>query len=134
MKKKLQLKIAFFQNQIIAQSAGAQTIISTLASQRRAGEIKVATSMALIIGSYLICWAPITAYFLFFIINGNESLKIGSSARRITGMAAVMTTHFSSTISPFIYAWRMEEVRSAIKRLFRCSQPIENTETTAVII
>lgn len=100
------------------------------ANLRRAEEINVATSMAWIIGSYLICWTPCTAYILFVIIYGADSLEYKSIASKLTGIVALMANHLSASIIPFIYAWRMKEVRSAIKRLFRCSQSVETSETT----
>lgn len=97
----------------------------------RDDELRVATTMSLVIGSFLISWMPISFFFIFIVIYGNTSIEVESNARRHLRMAAIMMTHFNSAIDVFIYAYRMKEVRDALKSLFRFSRPNVNSEVTS---
>lgn len=77
----------------------------------------MANTLSLVIGSFLLCWAPISLYFLAVTITKNRNLVLDSSYGKAFHAFAVAVAHMNPAIDPLIYAYRMKEVRDGIKRM-----------------
>lgn len=76
--------------------------------------------MSLVVGSFLICWMPITLNFLVVAVTMNRHFfyEYNATLGYAFGFLTVVATHLNSAIDPLIYSYRMKKVRNAIKNLF----------------
>lgn len=63
-------------------------------------------TMAMIVGSFAVCWLPIGFWYLF---DGD-----------MYRAAAFWMTFMNSLADPLIFIFRMRDIGSAIKKLFMC--------------
>lgn len=75
----------------------------------------VTKTLSMIVGSFLICWMPMIFCLLF---AKNHDKKLNEKL----WMLIKMLPHFNSAIDPIIYAYRIKDVRDAVKALFRCGK------------
>lgn len=81
-------------------------------------EIKVAKTISIVVGSFLFCWFPITINLLGISISRDRNFFYDSIGRNFN-LCTICCTHLNSAIDPIIYAFRMKEVRKAVKNLIR---------------
>lgn len=96
---------------------------STNSSQyiTKPNEIRAANTMLLVIASFMMCWVPLTIKLaksfkpsLFNNASDEEEDMLG----KIISYFGYCAIH--SAIDPIIYAYRIKDVRDAIKKTFRC--------------
>lgn len=97
-------------------------------SRQFAKEMKVAKTMLMIIGSFVICWLPYTIrIFVEFVTNENHFLQdklydiYGEHGKYYGKLVRSLVYHLTllnSVFDPLIYFFRMREIRHAVKVLF----------------
>lgn len=85
-------------------------------------EVRVAKTFALIIGSFIIFWTPLTIMGTIVAFKRDSHYFDNDESARIWFMFAACAAHFNSAIDPVIYAYRIKDVRVIIKRLFKCGR------------
>lgn len=82
-------------------------------------EIRMAKTFAWIVATYIICYAPLTLNFL--IVASTENVKVFQThwLLRLFHVFSICIAHFNSVLNPFIYAYRIKDVREAMKDVFR---------------
>lgn len=95
--------------------------------RRQRDEIPITKTMTLIIGSFIVCWMPITIMFLVVGLTNNPQYSWNSYniESKFTDyypyIFCAAATFLSSAINPLIYAFRMKDIRDAVKNLFKCN-------------
>lgn len=94
-------------------------------------EHKTAKTLSMVVGSFLICWLPLTiSYFCFAV--GNHEVSVN-----VLGIFTILS-HFNSAIDPLIYALRIKDVRETIMNLLKCkrldSLPIQLNNTRKNVV
>lgn len=103
---------------------------NTEASKSSEKEARAAKTLSMVVGSFLVLWVPMTiSYFAFAVIRDR---KFNEEVLDI----CMILSHFNSAIDPLIYAYRIKDVREALKGLFRCSRRSCTTvnETSSTVI
>lgn len=77
-------------------------------------EAKTAKTLSLIVLSFIICWLPMTISFFLF-----SALRDREFSEEILSFAIILS-HCNSAIDPIIYAYRIKDVREALKNFLRC--------------
>lgn len=85
-------------------------------------EVRMAYTFALVIGTFIICWTPVTINFLVVAITKNRQYFQDHGLLNFFHVFSVCATHFNSAIDPIIYAYRIKDVRDTMKNLFRGNQ------------
>lgn len=103
-------------------------------------EIKIAKTMMLIIGSFLICWLPYTIRLSMELISDEKNViehtlfdlfgKDGKFVGKILRTATHHITLLNAFFDPLIYFFRMKEIREAVKTLLCWRAVIEPTNGT----
>lgn len=75
--------------------------------------------MSLVVGSFVICWFPISISILIQAIHGNSSFNDLPLAVFLHALSLTLP-YVNTAVDPIIYACRLKEVRHAIKNLFTC--------------
>lgn len=78
----------------------------------------MAKTFAMIIGGYIICWAPITIMFIVMTITENLQFFQNNWILGFFQMFTICIAHFSPAVNPFIYAYRIKDVRDTVKQVF----------------
>lgn len=96
-------------------------------------DIRMANTIAMIIGAYMVCWAPLIV--VFFTVAYTEDIMFfqANDLLRTYYIFAICFAHFNSGVNPFIYAFRLRNVREAMKKVLRVKTANESqleTETT----
>ena len=80
------------------------------------GHRRIAKSLLLLLGCFVICWVPAIVMCLY-LIDDHMFVYVRSSGFRtvfdIAGHAAVM----NSCVNPVIYAWRQRDIRTSLRAL-----------------
>lgn len=75
----------------------------------------MAQTFALIIAALIMCWTPqLTIYFVVGHTKDEDFFQ-RTSFLRAFHVFAILTAQLNSAINPFIYAYRIKEVRDQIK-------------------
>lgn len=93
-------------------------------------ETRIANTMIMITITFLVSWAPIILSYIAQVVTGDVGilkvyfkLKYGKRAGLYIGTmvrsATISLTVLNSLMDPLIYAFRMKDVREAIKSLFK---------------
>lgn len=85
-------------------------------------EIRVAKTSALIIGTFILCWTPITVLDMIIAYTRDLTIFDGNAVSRNCFMFSVCAAHFNSAIDPIIYAYRIKDVRVTIRNILRCGR------------
>jgi adenosine receptor A2b len=96
------------------QNKNRQEIVSNateLLKQRK--EVRAAKTLAMIVGTFLIAWMP--AVLEVIIVSLTEDRQHSNG---LVVMSAVLL-HLNTAADPLIYAYRMKNIREAIKRVFQ---------------
>lgn len=83
-------------------------------------EVKAAITLAMIVFTFIILWMP--GMICLLIIAVNKTKNINFNILEI----ATMLVHLNAAIDPLIYAYRMRNIREAMKMLLRCNAEIRN--------
>ena len=76
-------------------------------------EKRIFVTLSYIVFSYLICWVP---FHVVFDISALDPMMVPESVYTFT----FWLTYFSSTLNPFLYAFRSVEFKRAFKRVAMC--------------
>ena len=96
-------------------------VANTIEITKQRQEIRAAKTLAMIVTTFIVAWSP-TAIFCFVIglTEDRRALHDGFL------MASGIMLHMNSAIDPLIYAYRMNNVRKALKNLFKCGKTTDN--------
>ena len=84
---------------------------------------KTTVTSLIIVGTYLICWMPNILWIVFSCVDGcpfpiiEQSMTTRASVGFLTNSLVVI----KAIVDPFIYSYRMKEIKLAIKSVF-CSE------------
>lgn len=82
-------------------------------------EIRAAKTMLLVIGSFIICWIPLFINYLVKLTSKGDQVSHTveeKSNYKFIEFFCYCAVHYNSAIDPIIYAYRIKDVQSAIKR------------------
>lgn len=87
-------------------------------------EVKVATTMFLITGSFFLCWIPLSIALVFVrvicpILSEDCATE---KAQLIVGLIIMCAPIVNTVLDPIIYAFRMKPFRVGVKKLFTCKR------------
>lgn len=85
-------------------------------------EIRVAKTFALIIGTFILFWTPLTIVGVVVAYKRDSHYFDNDESARIWFMFSASAAHLNSAIDPVIYAYRIKEVRVLVQRTFRCDR------------
>lgn len=105
---------------------------ASLSLKHQEEEIAITKTVSLVIGSFLICWMPITLNFLIVAFSKNRHFlyDYNPTFGYTFGFISVVATHMNSAIDPLIYSYRMEKVWDVAKHVFICESPVENSQNS----
>lgn len=75
-------------------------------------ELHAATSLAIIVGLFALCWLPLHGLNCF-------SLFSGRSPNPLLMYGAIILSHGNSVVNPFIYAYRIRQFRHTFRKIVR---------------
>lgn len=84
-------------------------------------EVRAAKTMFYVVGSYFLCWAPLTILSVIKWFS-KEPIITSDATRAVVGNFCTCAVHFHAAINPIIYAFRIRDVRNAIRRTFGFSE------------
>lgn len=87
--------------------------------KRKSTEIKIAQTFALVVGTYVICWAPMTINFFIVAFKGDPELFQKDPILQFYNKISMCAAHFSSAVNPFIYAYRVKDIRDTFKEVLQ---------------
>lgn len=96
-----------------------QSALNLSSEIAKANEIRMAVTYSFIVGSYIVCWAPLVGIFTFIFWTGNINHFQGTWNMQAIQYFTLCTSHFNPAINPFIYAYRIRDVRDTMKRFLR---------------
>lgn len=79
-------------------------------------EIQAAKTLSMAVSSFLICWLPVTLAFFDLAIEEDRSIN-----EKIWNLC-IIVSHFHSGLYPLIYAYRIRDVRNALKSVLTCGR------------
>lgn len=79
-------------------------------------EEKAAKTLSMVVGSFIICWFPMTMSFFVFAIKRDRTFT-----EEILDVFIILA-HFNSALDPLIYAYRIKDVRKVLKTLCKCDR------------
>jgi hypothetical protein len=82
-------------------------------------EVRATKTMFIVIGTFSLCWLPLAIYF---VLKSTVTGPNYSEFSIFIDAFCFCATHYNSAIDPIIYAYRMKNIRNAIKRTLRCGQ------------
>lgn len=91
-------------------------------------ETRLTKTMAMIIGSYLVCWMPMTLCLLGITITGDyhhEYLGLSRTSSDYLHTSFFFMAYLNSAIDPLIYVHRMRQVKRFAQRFFMCARIVE---------
>lgn len=101
-------------------------------------EVEAAKTMAMITGTYVMCWIPSTVYFLFIIFQekviGNQILFCSNG---IFYLQFAISIYINALLDPFIYGYRSKDVRDKFRRSkLNClpAKPLNNSVSVPTMI
>lgn len=102
-------------------SASATKKINSLQRSTRPqvqGHKKALITTLLILGTYLLCWMPAVIFFALTCIDGclYPLLQLSFTKRIIIGFITNGLVIVKAIVDPFIYTYRMKEMKSALKK------------------
>lgn len=84
-------------------------------------------TLAIIMGTFLICRMPMTIHFLVVVISGDPLYfsDLSRSTRDVFEFLTLLITFMNPAIDPIIYFYRVKQMRKAIKTVFCCERNAE---------
>lgn len=77
-------------------------------------EIRAAITLSMVVGTFILLWMPGIACLFIISTTGNRNFSIDVLE------LSVILVHLNAAIDPLIYAYRMNNIRQALNKLFRC--------------
>jgi 7 transmembrane receptor (rhodopsin family) len=116
-----------------SQKMVASKTAETNFQKRYQEEIRIATTMMMIILSFVLCWLPFSFRCFCQAITQNRKIyedflkekygeHVGFYLGRILSSVSFSLTSLNSLIDPLIYAFRMKDVRTAIINIVTCKR------------
>lgn len=90
---------------------GSSTVLSP--NQK---EVRVAKTMLMIIGTFIVCWIPFATCVIIKTIGNGAIVRF----EKVIETFCLCATHWNAAIDPVIYAYRIKDIRKAINRTLRC--------------
>lgn len=87
-------------------------------------EIRAAITLSMVVGTFILLWMPGIACLFIISTTGNRNFSIDVLE------LSVILVHLNAAIDPLIYAYRMNNIRQALNKLFRCF--IRRGENTSI--
>lgn len=84
--------------------------------------------MLIVIIAFMICWLPLAVNTLIDTLKKSESSECHNShtQAQLINYLCYCAVHYISAVNPIIYAFRIVDVRIAMKRLFRMKEDQNN--------
>ena len=80
-------------------------------------ELRATKTTSLLVGVFVICWAPSAVYYLVENLCSNcPTVLFSRKAKSIVSLSVKLVSFSSSIISPFVYCWRTREFQREFKR------------------
>lgn len=100
----------------------AQEVSEVDDNQMTAKEIRLAKTFGLIVGSFIVCWTPITIIAPLVAITEKRHDIDDNGVWRTIHIFTLFAAHFNSVIDPIIYAYRVKDVKMTIKKISICGR------------
>lgn len=84
-------------------------------------EIRIAKTFALIIGTLIVCWTPLTILFMIVYSTKDRHFFYDNAWLYAFFNFSFTAPLVNSAINPFIYAYRIKDVRESLKNMFKCT-------------
>lgn len=84
---------------------------------RPSPEVRIAHTFAWVVGAYVICYGPVTINLLLLVLTQDLQFFGRHWLMQDYYMMAVCLSNFNSAINPFIYAYRVKDVRDTLKEV-----------------
>lgn len=97
---------------------------STEAMKQR-NEIRAANTLAMIVGTFIILWTPGIISLFVMALTENREFPLD-----ILELSTILV-HFNASLDPLIYAYRMRNIREALKKIFKCGKRSEQLPTSS---
>lgn len=97
---------------------------STDAMKQR-NEIRAANTLAMIVGTFIVLWMPGIISLFIMALTGNREFPLD-----ILELSTILV-HFNASLDPLIYAYRMRNIREALKKIFKCGKRGEQLPTSS---
>lgn len=97
---------------------------STEAMKQR-NEIRAANTLAMIVGTFIILWTPGIISLFVMALTENREFPLD-----ILELSTILV-HFNASLDPLIYAYRMRNIREALKKIFKCGKRSEQRPTSS---
>lgn len=85
-------------------------------SAKQRNEIRAANTLAMIVGTFIVLWMPGIISLFVMAITKNRDFPLD-----ILELSTIMV-HFNAAVDPLIYAFRMRNIREALKKFFKCGK------------
>ena len=82
-----------------------------------ASEIKMAKTMAIVVGVYVVCYSSYLFNF-FFVIEANKSLILSENHTRTVRGILIFLASLNQALNPMIYSYRVKQIRDKMKYIF----------------
>lgn len=92
-------------------------------------DVRLAKTFSLIIGTYIILWAPLITCFFISAYKQDASYFYSHWSLKIFVVFAMCTSHFNAAVNPFIYAFQIREVRDTVKKIFKVNHESDGLES-----
>lgn len=96
---------------------------SELVKQRM--EIRAAITLAMIVGTFIVLWSPGIISMFIMSITKNRDFHID-----ILELSTILV-HLNAAIDPIIYAYRMNNIREALHKFFKCGKVSDNAQSSS---
>lgn len=74
-------------------------------------ETRSATTLVMIVMSFLLCWTPVCVSYFVIALTGDRSAD-----QNILNIYTIVL-HLNATLDPIIYAFRVKDIQKAFRRL-----------------
>jgi adenosine receptor A2a len=91
---------------------------------------RITKTFAIIFGVVIVCWTPIQVSYLIVGLSKDPDF-LNHWAMRVFYVFSILLTHFTSAINPFVYAYRIRNVRTVMKKALRIKvEPTPSVESS----
>ncbi|XP_061563468.1 adenosine receptor A1-like [Cololabis saira] len=94
------------------------------AAERMRREMKMATSLFLVLFLFTVCWIPLHVINCFLLLCPHCPVPLELL------LAAIILSHANSAVNPFLYAYTMKAFRDAFKEIFLCCRTTGDGEAS----
>lgn len=87
-------------------------------------EVRAATTLAWIVGTFIVLWTPGMLCLLVIALTENRDFPMD-----VLQLSTILV-HVNAAIDPIIYAYRMNNIREALNKLFKCCKRTVNVQNS----